>query len=189
MILPPLYILRHGQTLWNVEGRLQGHRDSDLTELGLAQAAAQARIMAGLVLPEDAGFFASPLGRTRRTAEIALAGFGPVQFDDRLREINAGEWEGRLRSEIQPGMTATEKLPFKMFADAPGGEGLDGLEARVASFLADLRAPAVIVSHGVAISVLRGLAQGLDREAMVALGNPQGVVIEIKNGQEIIHEA
>lgn len=189
MRLPPLYILRHGQTLWNVEGRLQGHLDSALTEQGLAQACAQARIMAALTLPEDTGLFVSPLGRTRRTAEIALAGLGPIQFDDRLREINAGDWEGRLRSEIQPGMTATEKLPFEMFADAPGGEGLDGLEVRVASFLADLRAPAVIVSHGVAISVLRGLILGLDRGAMAALGNPQGVVIEIKNGEEITHEA
>jgi probable phosphoglycerate mutase len=47
----------------------------------------------------------------------------------------------------------------------------------------------VIVSHGVAISVLRGLILGLDRGAMAALGNPQGVVIEIKNGEEITHEA
>lgn len=189
MNLPPLYILRHGQTVWNVEGRLQGHLDSALTARGLAQAAEQARIMARLVLPEQTAFFVSPLGRTRRTAEIALAGFGPISFDERLREINAGDWEGRLRSEIQPGMRATEKLPFEMFADAPGGEGIDGLQARLASFLADLRGPAVLVSHGVAISVLRGLALGLDRAGMAALGNPQGVVIEIKNAEEIIHEA
>ncbi len=186
---PPLYILRHGQTVWNVEGRLQGHLDSDLTPLGLAQASAQASILSRLPLPEGTQFWCSPLGRTRRTAEIALADHGPVQFDDRLREINAGTWEGRLRSEIQPGVSATEKLPFKMFADAPGGEGLDGLQTRLEAFLADLRAPAVIVSHGVAISVLRGLVLGLDRAGMAALGNPQGVVIQIENTQEIIHEA
>jgi broad specificity phosphatase PhoE len=189
MILPPLYLLRHGQTRWNLEGRLQGHLDSDLTDLGRAQAEAQRAILAGLDLPKTVTAFASPLGRARSTAAIALRDREPPKLDARLREIGAGAWEGKLRSETQPGLAATEKLPFEMFADAPGGEGLDGLEARLRAFLSDLSGPAILVSHGVAISVLRGLALGLDRSAMAAMGNPQGVVIEIADGVETLHTA
>ncbi len=188
MKLPSLYLLRHGQTVWNLEGRLQGQLDSELTDLGRHQAQSQATILNLLSLPPDVGYHVSPLGRTRHTAKLAL-GDVPATFDARLMEIGAGDWEGRLRWEILPGSEADEKLPFDMFADAPGGEGLIGLEARIRAFLSDLDAPAVIVSHGVAISMMRGLALGLDRQGMAALGNPQGVVIEITDGKEFIHEA
>lgn len=188
MKLPPIYLLRHGQTVWNLEGRLQGQMDSELTDLGVAQAQKQGYILQAMVLADGARYHVSPLGRTRHTAKLAL-GDVPATFDARLMEIGAGDWEGRLRWEILPGSEADEKLPFDMFADAPGGEGLRGLEERIHAFLTDLDAPAVIVSHGVAISMMRGLALGLDRQGMAALGNPQGVVIEITDGKEFIHEA
>ena len=81
---PTLYILRHGETEWNLANRLQGHFDSPLTDTGRAQAAAQNAILKRCDL---AGFSAlsSPQGRAVATAELALAGLGmTVATDPRL---------------------------------------------------------------------------------------------------------
>ena len=119
--LPPIWFLRHGQTEWNLEGRLQGHKDSPLTALGRSQAARQARILPDIlqrVATGAGGCFASPLGRAQETARIALAGRGFVT-DPRLSEIATGDWEGRLRAEV-----ATGEGDLFLYAGAPGGEGV-----------------------------------------------------------------
>lgn len=184
--LPPIWFLRHGQTEWNLEGRLQGRKDSPLTGLGRAQAGHQARILSDMleqVAQGPGGCFASPLGRAQETARIALAGRGFVT-DPRLSEIAAGAWEGRLRAEV-----ATGEGDLFLYAGAPGGEGLDALQARVAAFLADLTGPSVVVSHGLLGKVLRGQACGLDAEGMDRLSNLQGCVYLLENGAETVLEA
>jgi len=145
--------LRHGQTEWNLEGRLQGHKDSPLTALGRAQAERQARILSDIperVAKGPGGCFASSLGRAQETARIALAGQDFVT-DPRLAEIATGDWEGRLRAEVANG-----EGDLFLYAGAPGGEGLEALQARVAAFLDDLEGPSVVVSHGLLGKVLRG---------------------------------
>ena len=84
---PPLYLLRHGQTTWNRDRRIQGQLNSELTELGRQHARRQGEILAGLDLPAGLTAYCSPARRTRQTAGIAFAplGFVPV-FDDRLKE-------------------------------------------------------------------------------------------------------
>ena len=81
-----LYLLRHGETEWNREGRIQGSQDSPLTARGRAQATAQADILAREV-PQlwQLARYCSPLRRARDTARIALDGLVPV-IDRRLRE-------------------------------------------------------------------------------------------------------
>ena len=99
---PPILLLRHGQTGWNAAGRVQGQMESELTETGRAHAARQGEILAGLgdVL-ESHALYCSPLWRTRQTAEIALGpAFARVRFDDRLKEVHAGDWQGWLRADI-----------------------------------------------------------------------------------------
>ncbi|MEQ8899322.1 MAG: histidine phosphatase family protein [Roseovarius sp.] len=184
--LPPIWFLRHGQTEWNLEGRLQGHKDSPLTALGRAQAAQQARILPEIlekVARGAGGCFASPLGRAQETARIALAGRAFVT-DPRLAEIATGDWEGRLRAEV-----ATGEGDLFLYAGAPGGEGLDALQARVAAFLGDVKGPSVVVSHGLLGKVLRGQARGLDVPGMDRLSNLQGCVYLIENGKETVLEA
>jgi len=184
--LPPIWFLRHGQTEWNLEGRLQGHKDSPLTALGRSQAARQARILPDIlerVAEGSGGCFASPLGRAQETARIALAGRDFVT-DARLSEIATGDWEGRLRAEV-----ATGEGDLFLYAGAPGGEGLDALKARVAAFLAELDGPSVVVSHGLLGKVLRGQACGLDAQAMDRLSNLQGCVYLLENGEETVLEA
>ncbi|MDF9791623.1 hypothetical protein M2440_002324 [Methylorubrum extorquens] len=105
--VPTIWFVRHGQTDWNAEGRLQGHRDTDLNANGLAhaaEAAARLRRIAGAELP-TADYVASPLTRTRRTMEILRTGIGlpagGYRADMRLREIGFGAWEGRTWAEIR----------------------------------------------------------------------------------------
>ena len=89
-----LYIIRHGETSWNVERRLQGASDTDLNENGIALAAITGAAMKEI--PFDC-CFSSPLKRARETARLVLAGRNiPVTEDERLREISFGEWEGRI---------------------------------------------------------------------------------------------
>ena len=89
-----ILVVRHGQSVWNADGRWQGQADPPLSELGQSQAAsASARI--GLV----DGIYASDLLRAHHTAEIVAAPIGSdVALDPRLRERAAGDWEGRTRA-------------------------------------------------------------------------------------------
>lgn len=177
----PLMLLRHGETLWNTQERLQGRMDSPLTPLGLEQAAAQARILAAQDLTGWA-LRASPLGRAQQTARIALPG-GAWVSDGDLAEIGAGEYEGRSVPEIAAHVPGYGDMGYlDRFAEAPGGEGFAGFRARVLGVLTGLEGPTVLVTHGLFLSVLRGLVGGLDRAAMNALDRPQGVVIRLDPG-------
>ena len=78
MPAPTIYYMRHGETDWNVEGRLQGGIDTPLNELGLSQAAHAGRVLAGLFARQgldasNLAFVASPLQRARRTMDLVRA--------------------------------------------------------------------------------------------------------------------
>ncbi|MGY2994394.1 broad specificity phosphatase PhoE [Mesorhizobium sp. URHB0026] len=95
---PLVYIVRHGQTAWNAEFRLQGQADTDLNALGLEQASANGRRLAALVgAPQEFDFVASPMRRTRETMERIRAAMrlDPLAYrtDIRLIEVNFGDWQ------------------------------------------------------------------------------------------------
>lgn len=174
----PLLLLRHGETVWNTQRRIQGHKDSPLTELGQAQAAAQGRVLDGLELSGWA-LRASPLGRAQQTAQLAWPG-GAWACDTDLAEIGAGDYEGRAVPEIAaevPGFDALGDLD--RFASAPNGEGFDAFRDRVTRVVQNCAGPSVLVTHGLFLSVLRGLVGGMSRRQMNALDRPQGVVIRL----------
>jgi probable phosphoglycerate mutase len=183
--LPPIFILRHGETEWNREGRMQGHLDSPLTDLGRAQAAHQGEILRR-ILPDGAVAVTSDSGRSVETARIALDGLGlPLSQDARLREIGLGDWQGLTLREIEArwGWLMAERDPLDWKFDAPGGEDRAALEARVAAFLRGLRGPAVIVTHGLTSRMLRCLALGLPTQDLGAVPGGQGVVHAIAAGR------
>src|SRR5215472_9333559 len=104
MVLPVVYLVRHGETEWNLVRRYQGWGDSPLTERGLAQAEAVGRVLAEISAATTAQIISSPLGRARRTAEIigsALGNRAPILLEERLKEISIGAWDGLLRDEIE----------------------------------------------------------------------------------------
>jgi broad specificity phosphatase PhoE len=107
-----MLVVRHGQSVWNAEGRWQGHADPPLSALGVLQAKSAAAALGSL----DA-IVASDLARAVETARTIAGelGLGPVATDARLREVDAGEWTGLTRDEIEvawPGfLTAGHRPP------------------------------------------------------------------------------
>src|SRR6266481_2403477 len=108
--MPTIYYIRHGETSWNAEGRLQGAQDVPLNDLGRSQAARAGRILADLFERDGRDksslpFVASPLGRARSTMELVRGVLelppGEYSLDDRLREIGYGHWEGSTLAEMQ----------------------------------------------------------------------------------------
>ncbi|WP_138934181.1 histidine phosphatase family protein [Roseovarius arcticus] len=178
---PDIWFLRHGQTEWNLAGRIQGRLDSPLTALGRAQAQQQARliqIIAARVAFGGGGIYVSPLGRARQTAALALAGYETV-MDARLSEIDTGAWEGRLKAELPHGANDLE-----IYAAAPDGEGLEALIARVRTFGDTLAGPSIVVAHGLLGQVLRGLATGVAPAQMGNQDNAQGCIYHLSGGVE-----
>src|SRR4051812_16111834 len=122
MLSARLVLVRHGQSTWNAEGRLQGQADPPLSARGRDEARALAPMLAGF--PAER-VVASDLRRTRETAEAA--GFAGAALDPTWREIDVGEWAGRPLAELPPGGEPAWRggppLP-------PRGGGGGGLEAR-----------------------------------------------------------
>ncbi|PHY12668.1 phosphoglycerate kinase, partial [Caulobacter sp. B11] len=150
-----IYLCRHGQTEWNRERRLQGQAEADLTPLGRLQAAAMADLLRDLTTrapPADWRIVASPLRRTRDTAQAIADRLGlEVAFDDRLKELTVGDWEGRLYADVQRENPEAFKSP-EWFFTAPGGETYEQVMARVSDWLAEQAAEPerrlIVVSHG-----------------------------------------
>lgn len=191
----PLYLLRHGETAWNIERRMQGSKDSALTARGRAQAAAMGRALAAELArePGPTVFLRSPLGRTCETASIIgrELGLDPSQWrdDPRLAELRYGNWEGSTWAEIEarhPNALAGWRADPEGFCP-PGGETHFELRRRSAAALADIvasRTRTVVVSHGVSGAVMRGLLHGLDARAMFVLEKPQDAFFRLLDGRE-----
>ena len=182
-----IFLVRHGETAWNRERRVQGHLDSPLTTRGIAQARVIGRRLATLPEAAAAEIVASPLLRARRTAAIirAAIGAGQLRLDERLREISCGAWDGLDRKEIarrSPGIFAGDGR-YEFYFRAPDGERYDAFAARIAEWLgAPREKPVVAVTHGIVSRVLRGLYAGLPRAEAVRLPAPQDCVFRLAGG-------
>lgn len=165
-----IYYIRHGETSWNAEGRLQGVQDIPLNELGRRQAAHAGGILGDLLErhgrdKEALPFVASPLGRARTTMDLVRRQLGlPADgyaVDDRLREIGYGKWEGSTLAEMQaqdPELFAKRQTE-KWTMSPPGGETYAAVQVRVQDWYDQLKGDTVAVAHG-----------GTCRALMVVLG-------------------
>ncbi|WP_347266471.1 histidine phosphatase family protein [Paracoccus sp. (in: a-proteobacteria)] len=180
---PPgdLFLMRHGQTEWNAQGRLQGLQDSPLTPLGITQAHRQAWLMRDLLhLPR----YASSAGRAQQTARIVFGGRTFVT-DARLQEIDIGRCTGMSLQQMRDRHHGPASDGWIEWYDrAPGGEGMAGLEARLRAFLADLPGPALIVTHGITLRMLRLLAMGWPMARFAEMTVWQGAVHLVRDGQQ-----
>lgn len=182
---PELFVLRHGETRWNVEGRHQGRQDSPLTARGRRQAGAQGDILVAAGLKtRNLSYYCSPQGRARDTAAIALRTLNQTpQTDNKLCEISFGDWEGLTLAEIKddrPDIFTAGSSPFNWQFHAPGGEAFEAMSSRCQSFLESLTGPSVIFTHGITSRVLRGLWLGLDIDGMAELPGGQGCVYHLQ---------
>lgn len=167
--MPPLcYFVRHGQTFWNAELRLQGQADTDMSSLGRSQAVRNGRCLAELVEnPDDFDFVASPLKRTRETMELIRGEMRlperDYRTDSRLMELNFGEWQGFTHAELeerQPGSTAARFLDkWDFVAPGEGAESYEMLLERIEPWFASLDRQTVCVTHGGVLRVLFRLVE------------------------------
>ena len=174
-----IYLLRHGETVANREGRLQGRSDSPLTLKGVAQIRAIAALLAGEVGdPSRFAVVSSPLGRARRSAVIVCQALGldpeKVTCEPRLPEYSFGRWEGLLVGDVEAGAWAQRESDRWNFAP-PGGESYAMVAARVGGWLDEQEPEArlIVVCHGAVSRVLRGHYAGLPPAESVRLSQDQ----------------
>ncbi len=148
-----IYITRHGETEWNVQGRIQGHTDVPLSQRGVEQAQMLSRRLANIRI--DAAY-ASDLSRAAETARVALGERDvPITFTDELREYSKGVFEGLTEAEYRDkypdlyGPSMENDLDFA----PPGGETIRETSARLARIVqmvreAHMDQSALIVGHG-----------------------------------------
>jgi probable phosphoglycerate mutase len=168
--MPTIYYIRHGETGWNADGRLQGTQDIPLNDLGRKQAANAGAILADLLArdgrsEQSLAFVASPLGRARSTMKLVrgILRLSPDDYaiDDRLREIGYGHWEGLTLAQMQlsePEVFAKRQAD-KWTVPPPGGESYASAQIRMRDWYDSLMMDTVAVAHG-----------GTARALMVALG-------------------
>jgi broad specificity phosphatase PhoE len=165
-----IYYIRHGETSWNLEGRLQGTRDIPLNDLGRSQATQAGSILAELLVRDGRDkasipFVASPLVRARATMELVRDALqlppDDYALDDRLREIGYGEWEGATLAEMKLADPAfyAHRLTDKWSLAPEGGETYASVQLRMRDWYDSLLVDTVAVAHG-----------GTARALMVSLG-------------------
>ena len=161
-----LWLVRHGQTDWNVQRRYQGHTDIPLNSLGREQASELAAELNG---SQIAAIYSSDLSRAMETAAILAQHTSTlVTPDRRLREISMGDWEGRTLFEVNQELPGgVDGLAYtEAHSRAPGGESLAEVAERVRAFADEIaeRHPGqivLVVMHGLSLAALRCLAVGL----------------------------
>ncbi len=162
-----LLLVRHGQTLWNADGRWQGHGDPGLTEEGLAQAIRLARTLGEDEHRNWERIISSDLSRAQQTAAAIADHLGlKIELDRRLRELDVGTWSGLTRDEIlrrDPDRLAQFELGEPSIRPGDGESRLE-IRLRARDFVCDLAKRCagnrvIVVTH---LGVIRALVPGAE---------------------------
>lgn len=186
---PLVYFVRHGQTQWNAESRLQGQADTDLNALGREQASHNGQRLAGLVHnPEEFDFVASPMRRTRETMERLRAAMklDPLAYrtEPLLVELSFGDWQGFTFAELEardPGSTRQRSLDKWNFQ--PPGEGAESYQMlleRVKPWFDALDRDTVCVTHGGVVRALFRVVLGMPMREAVRMDVPQDRLLRLQ---------
>ncbi|UJW76343.1 histidine phosphatase family protein [Rhizobium sp. SL42] len=191
-----IYMIRHGQTDWNAEGRMQGQKDIDLNATGRGQAMRNGEMLAH-VLGDTVGrfdFVASPLRRTRETMERMRSemGLDPLAYrlDERLKELSFGDWEGFTLAELAKAAPerVKERARRKWGFIPPGqdAESYEILSWRIGAWLNSVEQPTVCVSHGGVIRSCFRLIGGMDEDEACEINIPQDRILKIDRDAGVI---
>lgn len=187
-----LILLRHGQSLWNLENRFTGWVDIELTEAGIKEAEDAGRkiSIAGIHLDE---VFTSVLKRAKDTTTLCLKAAGqegvPTSFDQALNERHYGDLQGMNKDETAEKFGAAQVKIWRRSFDVqpPGGESLKDTAARTLPYYHDKIVPAIKAGKNVLISAhgnsLRAIVMELDR-----LDQVQILELNIPNGVPIVYD-
>lgn len=172
-----LYLIRHGQTDWNIEGRYQGQADPPLNQRGIKQAN---ELWEELKDENLDLVYTSPLLRAKQTAVILTDRLSiPLKEDPRLMEIHQGNWQTKLRSEIQASypdvFKAWETNPWEV--TPPGGENLSQVQDRVKASVDDITKhnpdkKVGVVTHRIPIALIKVRFQNLDPDIVRSIHLP-----------------
>lgn len=171
-----LVLLRHGQTEYNAASRMQGHLDTELTDIGRAQADVAARELA---TREPYRIVSSDLRRAHDTASALSTATGvPVELDERLRETHLGDWQGLTHldvDDVSPGIRETWRADAEF--RPPGGESRVDVAKRSMPLIDELlddpawtTSPVVVVAHGGTIAALTAALLDLPVDRWPVLG-------------------
>lgn len=189
-----LYYVRHGETDFNLEGRLQGRRDTVLNARGRRQAAECGVLLHDLFTRDrrqakDFRYVSSPLRRARETMEIlrGALGLAPLDYevDQRLIEIAYGDWEGLTLPEIETRNAGvlTQRERDKWDFAPPLGESYHQVAARIGDWYRGLTSDAVVAAHGGGVRALMAIFKILPEEQATHAQIEQGVVYVFAEGR------
>ncbi|MDM9626648.1 histidine phosphatase family protein [Rhizobium sp. S152] len=191
-----IYVVRHGQTDWNAERRLQGQKDIPLNAIGREQARQNGVDLAEILKVEGIAFdfVASPLGRTRATMEIlrGAMGLAPEDYrtDERLVEVSFGDWEGftikELKATARDRITERNLNKWDFIPPGPAAESYEIMSWRVASWLNSVDRPTVCVTHGGVIRSMFRTIAGLPKDEAAEGEIPQDRILKIETSDNLI---
>ncbi|MEH7885670.1 histidine phosphatase family protein [Bacillus sp. JJ1609] len=191
-----LYITRHGETVWNVEKRLQGWKDSSLTESGVQNAIALGQALKTTVFES---VYSSPSERTVHTAKLIMGDQEiPFHLEQKLREIHMGNWEGRTHAEV----AELDTDSFHSFWNTPHlyiaekGESFLEVQHRVVEAINEIKnlhqtGNILLVTHTVVIKCLLAFYKNLPLEKLWEppyIHDTSLTVIEISEEPKILLE-
>lgn len=187
-----IFLVRHGQTDWNAERRLQGQADIPLNARGFSQAKANGLRLGALIgAAEGYNFIASPLTRTRQTMETLRGAMGlepdAYAIEPRLKEVHFGDWQGFTFAEIsaRTPRPVEERQRDKWNFVPPGreAESYAMLMARIVPVFDAIHRPSVVVAHGgIVRSLFRGWG-GMSEDDAANMDVPQDRFLRITNGE------
>lgn len=168
--MPKFTLIRHGESVWNGERRIQGNQDPDLSPRGRRQSDLLVARLRTHLPKRVAAVYTSPLRRAAETAERIAGAFNlPIVSEPDFREMCLGRWEGMTVPEIQDAFPGTYErwLDDPLASPAPGGERLEAFARRVVGAFERMQgvhpgADVIVVSHGGVIKALLCHVLGLD---------------------------
>ena len=150
-----IYVVRHGQTEWNLESRIQGSEDIDLTDAGRAEAYELKNLIADIDIDV---VFTSPLVRARETAEILANDNLLIMVDERLTERSWGDNEGKLLSQVD----TSDCWDVNLNMDDNNIERIQDFMSRISEFIEDIKIKyhgknVLIVAHSAIVRAIHYL--------------------------------
>ena len=185
-----IYIVRHGQTVWNLQKRKQGQSDSPLTLKGINQAKKISDLLKSEIKDFDSfQFVISPQWRCQQFASILCEhlgfDFSNCKIEENLREHSFGFWEGLTEEEIEktyPGMLSKRYANWWEYI-VPGGESYELLYNRVENVLNKYKEKKVVlVCHEMVSKVLRGNYLKMENSKILSLKHSQELLYKLESG-------
>ncbi len=184
-----IILIRHGETVWNREGRFQGRLNSPLTQKGRLQAKENgAKLKA--IISKNIKIFSSPLGRAKETAYIICDELGidrdKIIFDNRVIEFDYGIFEGKKKIDVIDTKEFRDREANKWFYRVENGESYEIVAKRVKSFLNTIKDEdeVIVIAHEMVNRTIRGIYCNYSKDKTLSLRQPNDTIITLDSGEE-----